>query len=101
MGSCARRGPWTVPPHLEVHVRMGNVELDLREAVLGDDTTIEIKNVMGNVEIIVPSSGILVDTAIDSSMGNVEDNRPEGTREPGAKRLRLIGRVKLGNVEII
>jgi len=100
MSTVERSGHWEVPPRYQVRCRMGHVALDLREAVLGADTTIDLNISMGNCEIIVPS-GILVDTAIDSSMGHIEDSRPAGTYDPAAKRLRLTGRVKLGNCEII
>ena len=54
MGSCERRGVWKVPSRVEAHVSFGNMELDLREAELGPDTTIDANVYMGNLEIIVP-----------------------------------------------
>jgi signal transduction histidine kinase len=99
MGSIERRGAWTVPPHLDVRCKMGNVELDLRDAVLTDDTTIDVRVTLGNVEIIVPH-GLAVDVQVDTSMGNVQDHRQD-PGELSGKRLRVVGKVKLGNCEII
>ncbi len=71
MGSCERRGAWKVPSRVDAQVRFGNMELDLREAQLGPETTINARVYMGNLEIIVPSD-LAVDVAVDSIMGNVE-----------------------------
>jgi len=98
-GSIERRGPWTVPAHLDCRVRFGNIELDLREAELGPETTIEANVAFGNLEIIVPP-GLRVETAVKSVGGNVEDWRPPSDEAP-TKRLRITGKVKFGNCEVI
>jgi signal transduction histidine kinase len=126
MGSCERRGAWRVPSRVEAHVKFGNMELDLREAELGPETTIHARVMMGNLEIIVPSD-LAVDVSVDSIAGNVEqtygprDGADAGEihvsgsetgealathayRDPGpmpARRLRVTGKVKFGNCEII
>jgi signal transduction histidine kinase len=136
MGSCERRGPWKVPPRVEARVKMGNMELDLRDAELGPETTIDANITMGNLEIIVPAD-LALDVNIDTMMGNVEDGSrldedraaraddsadnsdpTDGASVPdghvpivhgiyrdaplaSAKRLRVVGRVRLGNCEII
>ena len=41
MGSCERRGAWNVPSRVEAYVKLGNMELDLRDAKLGPETTID------------------------------------------------------------
>ncbi|HEX5060599.1 MAG TPA: ATP-binding protein [Kofleriaceae bacterium] len=126
MGSSERRGAWKVPALVEAHVSFGNMELDLREAEMGPDTTIEAYVKMGNLEIIVPSD-LAVDVNVDSIMGNVEQGARDGHGDggevqvsgsaaagqqlashayrdptlPPQKRLRVTGKVKLGNCEII
>ncbi len=121
MGSCERRGAWNVPSRVEAHVKFGNMELDLREAQLGPDTTIDARIYMGNLEIIVPSD-LAVDVAVDSVMGNVEHGARDGVgdgvqvggdgetlashayrdpAQPAPRRLRVTGKVKLGNCEIV
>jgi signal transduction histidine kinase len=82
MGSCERRGVWKVPSRVEAHVTWGNMELDLREAELGPDTTIDARVMMGNLEIIVPSD-LAVDVSVDSVAGNVEHGGSEGSRDSG------------------
>jgi len=72
MGSCERRGTWVVPPRIEARVMWGNMELDLRDAQLGRDTTIDAQIFMGNLEIIVPHD-LAVEVNVDTIAGNVED----------------------------
>lgn len=119
-GSCERRGVWKVPSRIDAHVAWGNMELDLREAELGPETTIDAQITMGNLEIIVPSD-LAVDVRIDTVLGNVENGHPFGDssgkeasddstplhvvyRDPAAmprKRLRVTGKVRMGNCEIV
>jgi signal transduction histidine kinase len=77
MGSCERRGVWKVPSRIEAHVMWGNMELDLREAELGPDTTIDAHVMMGNLEIIVPAD-LAVEVSVDSIAGNVEHGGADG-----------------------
>src|SRR5262249_24593442 len=71
-GSLERTGPWAVPQHLAARVVFGHLLLDLREARLGADTTIELRVTMGNVEVIVPP-GVDVDVDASSFLGNAEE----------------------------
>lgn len=94
-GSIERVGPWAVPSEVAARVVCGNVLLDLREAQLPPVTTIEVNVTLGNVEILVPP-GVSVEMEADPILGNVEDRT-----EPGlaTSLVRVVGRVKLGNVE--
>ncbi|HSD90456.1 MAG TPA: ATP-binding protein [Kofleriaceae bacterium] len=122
MGSSERRGVWTVPPQVNARVMWGNLELDLREAELGSETTIDARVTMGNLEIIVPAD-LAVDVRVDSIAGNVEQGMREGAlsanaersapegpatagvyrdpAKPPTKRLHVTGTVRFGNCEII
>lgn len=130
MGSCERHGTWKVPSRVEARVFWGNMELDLREAELGPETTIHARVTMGNLEIIVPSD-VVVDVQMDSIAANVEDwqrfdSRFEGQpgdprRAPdavapyrdasaaphdhvapdGRRRIKLVGKAKMANCEVI
>lgn len=100
MSSIERRGPWTVPPELDVRVHMGNVELDLREATLSPGlTTIHLHVRMGNVEIIVPE-GLPVEMNVSSLAGNVGESRTSPT-DPSRPRVLVVGSVRLGNCELV
>src|SRR3989337_1259812 len=48
-------GPWELPRHFRALAVFGNVELDLRDAVIGlGVSVIEAVAVMGSIEITVP-----------------------------------------------
>lgn len=109
MSSIERRGPWVVPRALSVSVLWGNAHLDLRDAVLPPDaTTIDVRVVMGNLEIVVPPD-LHVDVAVQAIAGNVEDRRgcalpvhdAPYRAAPVPPRVRITGLIKLGNCEIV
>jgi hypothetical protein len=97
MGSIERTGPWAVPQHLSARVLWGNLLVDLRTARLAPATTIEVDVTMGNVEVLVPP-GVDVEVDASSFMGNVEDRTQRSYA--GTSVVRIVGRVKLGNLEV-
>ena|SRR2546423_4543183 len=55
LSSTEREGRWELPRHLRALAVLGNVELDLRDAIVGVGLyVIEAVAVFGNVEITVP-----------------------------------------------
>jgi hypothetical protein len=99
LGSIERVGPWAVPSQLAAKVMWGNLVLDLREARLGPGvTTIDVRCTMGNVEIIVPR-GLAVDVDVSSALANVEE-RTERAAAVDGKVVQIVGRVRLGNLEV-
>jgi hypothetical protein len=100
MGSLQRVGPWTAPQELAVRVVFGNVLLDLRDARLSPGiTTIDVNITMGHVEVIVPF-GVRVDVEASSTLGNIEE-RTELSSTSSSSSVRIVGRVKLGNLELV
>jgi signal transduction histidine kinase len=97
MSSIARRGRWEVSSELEVRVKMGNVELDLREVDLPPVMTIDVRVSMGNLEITVPRH-VRVELDVVSVMSDVVDTGSAGV--PTGPVIKLTGRVRLGNLEI-
>lgn len=98
-GSIERTGPWTMPQQLRARVVCGNLELDLRDARMAPGvTTIEVDVTMGNVEIMVPP-GFQVDVEASSLLGAVEERTEPAVGTP-ASVLRVVGRVRLGHLEV-
>lgn len=98
-GSIERIGPWDVPQQLTARVVCGNLVLDLRDARLAPGvTTIDVNVTMGNVEVIVPPG---VEVAVDatSTLGHIEE-RTERSHTPASTTIRVVGRVKLGHLEL-
>ena len=98
-GSIERTGPWAVPPQLRARVVCGNLELDLRDARMAPGlTTIEVDVTMGNVEIVVPP-GCRVDVEASSFLGAVEERTEPASVAP-VSSIRVVGRVRLGHLEV-
>jgi cell wall-active antibiotic response 4TMS protein YvqF/uncharacterized protein DUF1707 len=97
MGSVERRGPWDMPRRLAARVALGNLTLDLRDARIAPGTSeIDVSVTMGNLEIFVPPD-VTVEVGASSFLGNVEDRSEHRT---AARVIRVVGRVKLGNLEV-
>jgi hypothetical protein len=101
MSHVERRGRWTVPRTLELRVLWGNAELDFRDASLAPGvTTVDVRVLMGNLEVILPPH-LSIDVDVSSFMGAVEErHRVPPDDDPARPVLRLIGAVRLGNLEI-
>jgi hypothetical protein len=102
MSSIERKSRWLVPRELDVRVFWGAVELDFREASLGPGvTTIDVRVTMGNLELILPP-WLAIDVDVLSFAGSVEErHRVPREPDPSAPLLRVVGRVRFGNLEIV
>ncbi len=97
-GSIERGGPWDVPQQLSARVVCGNLVLDLRDARLAPGITeINVHITMGSIEVIVPP-GVEVDVDATSFLGHIEERTERSTRGPST--VRVVGRVKLGTLEL-
>ena len=101
MSSVERRGRWSVPKALDLRVLWGNAELDFRDASLGPGvTTIHVRVFMGNLEVILPPN-LAIDVDVSSFAGSVtERHRVPPEADPARPQIRIVGRVRLGNLEI-
>jgi len=78
----------------------GYVEIDLRDAVIGEDVTeLEVRAVFGNVEIIVPPT-LAVDAHGVGIFGNFEAFERVPRDPSGSPVLRITGKAVFGNVEV-
>src|SRR6187402_1607240 len=100
MGSCERRGVWTVPSRVDAHVTLGSIQLDLREAELGADTTIDAHLTLASLEILVPRD---VDVEIDvesfAASVDAEPRTPNPTWH-AARRVRVTGSARFSSCAI-
>jgi hypothetical protein len=101
LGSTERRGDWKVPARIDARVTLGHLQLDLRDADLGPDTTIDAVVTLGNLEILVPED-VVIDIDVDSIAANVDGGRePMAFGMPGVRRLRVTGKVRFASCEVI
>jgi cell wall-active antibiotic response 4TMS protein YvqF/uncharacterized protein DUF1707 len=54
LSSTEQRGHWLVPEHVRVKAVLGDCKLDLRQAEVPDEVTIDVKVRLGDVTIYVP-----------------------------------------------
>lgn len=77
---------------------MGGVELDLRNATIKKEATIEVFTLLGGAEIRVPENWIVRSSAM-AILGGIE-NKTLSNDKKDAPILNVIGTVSLGGVEI-
>lgn len=101
MGNIEREGALQVSAHVELRAVMGNIELDLRDAHFGAFTEISIKTIMGNVEIVLPS-GVRVENDGGAFLGSFVCDIFSGAMPMVGTSpvVRFTGKAVLGNVEI-
>ncbi|MFD3697292.1 DUF1707 domain-containing protein [Streptomyces sp. NPDC058646] len=98
--SSARRGRWRPGPHTRAVSVMGDITIDLTEAVFAQQVTeINVVSVLGNVEILVPENVALRGYG-SGFLGNFEV-RGQGRAEtdPQAPVVIVRGFSLLGNIE--
>ena len=98
------RGNWLRHRYVAATCVLGSATLDLREAVIREDTRIHVVAVMGEVQIMVPR-GVLVENSISAILAEHTDNSIAPSRggaddEP-APRLILTGTAVMAEVNIV
>lgn len=103
LSSNEREGRWELPRNFRALAVLGNVELDLRDAVIGIGVSIiEAVAVMGNIEITVPPD-VSVESDGDSLLGSFVvryQGRLTGAEATGLRTLRVTGTAYASSVEI-
>jgi hypothetical protein len=103
LSSNEREGRWELPRHFRALAVLGNVELDLRDAVIGIGVSlIEAVAVMGNIEITVPPD-VAVESEGDSLLGSFVVKYKGGATPNaaiGLRTVRITGTAYASSVEI-
>jgi hypothetical protein len=99
--STKRAGTWTVPLQLEALVLVGEITLDLRDAVFGADVLdIELNATLGSFKLIVPA-GTQVENEVEETLSSSEySTRSARGARPNGLLVRLRGRALLASVEV-
>lgn len=104
LSSNEREGRWELPRNFRALAVFGNVELDLRDAVIGVGISfIEAVAVMGNIEITVPPD-VAVESDGDSLLGSFVVKYKGGAKAGAATGLRMVritGTAYASSIEII
>jgi hypothetical protein len=101
LGATSRRGRWRVPSLVRVRAVMGSVELDLSDAeIASGETVIEVTAILGNVVVTVPE-GLSVDMEGSAILGSFDQLVMGAASRRDTRRVRIIGRARLGSVDVI
>ncbi len=98
-GSTKREGVWTAPLSLDIECIMGEVHVDLRDAMFGSDLLeIHVEVYLGDVVITVPSG-----TEIENHCTNVLGSSKHKSKKheaspPNGLLVRITGKVVLGDL---
>lgn len=103
LSSSEREGIWELPRHLRALAVLGNVELDLRNAIVGVGVSvIEAVAVLGNVEITVPPE-IAVECDGDALLGSFTlqyEGRVNTAVASRERAVRVTGAAYLASVTV-
>jgi hypothetical protein len=100
-GSSKRAGSWTVPLQLQLRVIMGELTIDLRDAVFGSDVLdIEVQVTFGSLTLIVPAGTQVENECDERFSSSTHSTRSARGLNPIGLLLRITGRVVFGTLEI-
>lgn len=96
-----RRGQWVVPYEIETKVIVGELIIDLRDALFAWDTLlINVDVTLGELKLVVPV-GTRIDNEIDDFIGGGKVNMKGGHgAEPNGLVVHLYGAVRFGSVDV-
>jgi hypothetical protein len=98
-GDVKRSGAWVVPAESRYTSWMGNIKLDLREALISSyEVRIHAWTLFGNVDLLVPE-GVQVDVQASARIGQLKQ-KADAPPVPGAPRIVLTGGTVFGDIKI-
>lgn len=99
LGDVSRQGAWRLRRRTTGYVVLGDVDLDLRDAVFeADECVVEVNVVLGDLVIRLPE-GVALRDETTTVLGEVK-LRGMATSSPGGPTVVLRGTVVLGDVKV-
>lgn len=101
LSSSKRAGSWTVPLRLEAKVVLGELTIDLRDAVFCSDVLdVDLDSLLGSFTLIVPAGAQVENECEERWSSTTHSTRSARGTGPIGLLIRLTGRVRWSNVEI-
>ena len=101
LSSSKRAGSWTVPFRLEAKVVLGELTIDLRDAVFCSDVLdIDLDILLGSFTLIVPAGAQVENECEERWSSTTHSTRSSRGIGPLGLLIRLTGQVRWSNVEI-
>ncbi|HLS47927.1 MAG TPA: hypothetical protein VK012_05370 [Gemmatimonadales bacterium] len=99
-GTSRREGRWTAPLNLEIHCVLGEVHIDLRDAMFAANVLeVEADVYLGTVVLTVPA-GTVVELECSTVLGSAgPDRKHRQTAEPNGLLVRVSGNIVLGELK--
>jgi len=100
-GSSKRAGSWTVPLRLRLKVVLGELVLDMRDAVFGSDVLdIDVHATLGSLVLIVPAGAQVENECEERMSSSTHSTRSVRGAAPIGLLIRITGRVRWSSLEI-
>jgi hypothetical protein len=101
LGSSKRAGSWTVPLRLELIVVLGEITIDLRDAVFGAEVLdIDLSAKFGSITLIVPAGTQVENECEEKLSSSSHSTRSARGAGPLGLLIRITGRVVLSSLDI-
>ena len=101
LSSSKRAGSWTVPLRLELKVILGELTIDLRDAVFCSDyLDVEVDALLGSLTILVPVGTQVENEAEERMSSTTHSTRSSRNASPIGLLIRITGRVRWSSLEI-
>ena len=101
LGSSKRAGSWTVPLRLEAKVVLGELTIDLRDAVFCSDVLdIDLNVLLGSLTLIVPAGTQVENESEEKFSSTTHSTRSTRGGSPIGLLIRITGQVRWSSVEI-
>jgi len=101
LSSSKRAGSWTVPLRLEAKVVLGELTIDLRDAVFCSDVLdLDLDILLGSFTLIVPAGAQVENECEERWSSTTHSTRSSRGVGPIGLLIRLTGRVRWSSVEI-
>jgi hypothetical protein len=101
MGSSKRAGSWTVPFRLELKVVLGELTVDLRDAVFCSDTLdLDLHVLLGSLTLIVPAGTQVENESEEKFTSSSHSTRSTRGMSRIGLLIRITGRVHWSSLEI-
>ena len=101
LSSSRRAGSWTVPLRLEIKVILGELTIDLRDAVFCSDVLeVDLDVLLGSLTLIVPAGAQVENECEERWSSTTHSTRSARGVGPIGLLIRLAGRVRWSSVEI-
>lgn len=99
MSETKRGGPWTPGSTTLVKATLAQVDLDLREAIVpAYEVCLDVEVLIGSVVVTIPPTWAVIQE-VDIFVGSFEEDKESHEGAPDHV-LRVVGRIRVGSVEI-